>query len=114
MNSEKDEIDPKIITFPNGDIEVAIIPAETNNSIFISGINIGEVQEELIKRIVSNSFKIHQDVVNIYAIENQMFKNQLIDSINESCAEFLDGEALIEEDGDNYILEASYYKEITK
>ena len=43
-----------------------------------------------------------------------MFKNQLIDCINEACEAYLDGEALIEEEDDNYIIEESYYIEIAK
>jgi hypothetical protein len=114
LNSEKEEAITQINTTTDEDIEVTIIPIEENNSIFISEISIGKVQEELIKRIVTNSFKIHQVEVNNFANENQMFKNQLIDSINESFAEYLDGEALIEEDGDIYIMEESYFKVITK
>lgn len=96
------------------DIEVTIISNVEKNSIFISKICIGKVQEELIKKIATNSFIIHQFEVDKFANENQMFKNQLIDSINESCTDYLDGEALIEEDGENYVMEQSYYKIITK
>ena len=114
LNSEKVETVTEIKSIPDADNEVIIIPSEENNSIFITEISIGKVQEELIKRIVINSFKIYQDEVNKFANENQMFKNQLIDSINESCAEYLDGEALIEEEGDIYVMEESYFKVITK
>lgn len=113
LDSEKEDTVTRI-TLPSEDIEVTIISTEKKNSIFISKIRIGEVQEELIKKIAANSFKIHQFEVDKFSNANQMFKNQLIDSINESCTEFLDGEALIEEDGENYIMEESYYKIITK
>jgi hypothetical protein len=96
----------------NKEIEISVVPANTNNSIFISEINIGKIQEELITKIVSNSFEIHQNEVDKFATENGFFKNQLIDSINEACAEYLEGEALIEEDDENYVIEESYYKEI--
>ena len=45
--------------------------------------------------------------VDKFASANGMFKNQLIDSINEACEEFLDGEALIEEEDENYRIEES-------
>jgi len=93
-------------------VERLVIQNNTSKSIFISGINIGKIQEELIAKIVSNSFEIHQEKVDKFAIENGFLKNQLIDSINEVFEEYLEGEALIEEDGDNYIIEKSYYKEI--
>ena len=96
----------------NEEIGISVIPTNTNKTIFISEISIGRIQEELIKNIVSNSFEIHQDEVDKFAIVNGFFKNQLIDSINEACAEHLEGEALIEEDDENYVIEESYYKEI--
>ncbi len=96
----------------NEEIGISVIPTKTNNSIFISEITIGKTQEELIKKIVSNSFEIHQNEVDKFATENGFFKNQLIDSINEACEEHLEGEALIEEDEENYVIEESYYKEI--
>ena len=43
-----------------------------------------------------------------------MFKNQLVDSINDLCSQFLDGEALIQEEEENYIIEKSYYKELLR
>ncbi|MBN1639128.1 MAG: NINE protein [Ignavibacteriales bacterium] len=113
LNSEKEETITEI-NLPSEDTEVTIISPEEKNSIFNSEISLGKVQEELIKKIASNSFKIYQFEVDKFASENQMFKNQIIDSINESCTKFLDGEALIEEDGENYIMEESYYKIITK
>lgn len=104
----------EIIDKPEEDIEIEIIPSLDRNSVFISEINMGQVQEELVKMIIHNSYEIHQDKVDKYAIENGMFKNQLIDNINETCEEYLDGEALIEEEDENYIIEESYYKEIAK
>lgn len=111
---EKKKPETEISNENGEDIEIAIIASEENNSVFISEISMGKVQEELVKMIIENSFEIHQDEVEKYAIANGMFKNQLIDSINEACEEHLDGEALIEEDDENYIIEESYYKEIAK
>ena len=96
------------------DVQIEIISKKENHSILKSEIALGKVQEELVKRIIANAFGIGQDEVDKYATENGMFKNQLIDSINEACQEFLDGEALIEEDENNYVIEESYYQEIAK
>ncbi|MEO9851892.1 MAG: tellurite resistance TerB C-terminal domain-containing protein [Reichenbachiella sp.] len=93
-------------------VEILKESNSTYSSQIIRGIEMNEIQEELVKRIISNSFQIHQDDVAELALENGMFKNQLIDSINELCSELLEGEALIEEDEENYIIEESYYKEI--
>ncbi|WP_268222976.1 tellurite resistance TerB C-terminal domain-containing protein [Sinomicrobium oceani] len=120
LNEYLEDDESKEITVSNNenyseeDSEVTIIHSSDNNSIFISEVQIGQVQEELIKKIISNSYRINQSEVDKYATENGMFKNQLIDSINEACEECLDGEALIEEDEEDYIIEESYYKEIVK
>lgn len=94
--------------------EIEIVPTKKNESVFISEINLGKIEEELVKLIVENSYVISQTEVDNYAIRNNMFKNQLIDYINETCMEYLDGEALIEEDDDNYVIEESYYQKISK
>lgn len=120
LNEYLEDDESKGITVSNNenyseeDSEVTIIHSSDNNSIFISAVQIVQVQEELIKKIISNSYRINQSEVDKYATENGMFKNQLIDSINEACEECLDGEALIEEDEEDYIIEESYYKEIVK
>ncbi len=111
LETENDDFSEEESFNSNG-TEIEIITTEPYNSIFISNIRIGKVQEELVKKIVANSFEIHQDDVDKFAVENGMFKNQLIDSINEACSEYLDGESLIEEDDENYVIEKSYFKEI--
>ena len=83
-----------------------------SKSIFIAGLDFNEIQEKLIAKIVKNSFSIGQDEVAKIALKNNLFKNQLIDSINELCSEYLDGEALIEEDEEDYVIEEFVYKKI--
>lgn len=95
-------------------IEIEKNYSNKNNSIFKSEIQMEKIQEELVKMIVNNSYEIEQHVVDKFATENGIFKNQLIDSINEACEELLDGEPLIEEEDENYVIEESYYNEITK
>ena len=95
-------------------IEIETTPSGEYSSIYVSEINMNQVQEELVKMIVNNSYELQQSIVEEYAIENGMFKNQLIDSINEACEACLGGEVLIEEEDENYIIEKSYYTEITK
>lgn len=92
--------------------EVTTIPDIDIESMFIVGIKMNKVQEELVKNIVDNKYEINQEEVERYALQLGMFKNQLIDSINEACEEILGGEALIEEEDDNYIIEESFYQEI--
>ncbi|MGB3468064.1 MAG: tellurite resistance TerB C-terminal domain-containing protein [Cyclobacteriaceae bacterium] len=94
--------------------EITIVTPQTYDSIFKSEISLNKVQEELLEKIVNSSFEILQSEVDQYATQNNLFKNQLIDSINDACEELLEGEALIEEDDENYVIEESYYNEILK
>jgi TM2 domain-containing membrane protein YozV len=114
LKEEKEKQETEIVDNSDDNTEITIVSSKENNSIFISEISMGQVQEELVKMIINNSFEIHQADVDKFATANGMFKNQLIDSINEACEEFLDGEALIEEEDENYRIEESYYKEIAK
>ncbi|MGZ2370400.1 tellurite resistance TerB C-terminal domain-containing protein [Ancylomarina sp. YFZ004] len=110
LESEEEDV---VVENKLPDVESKLVPhTGIANSIFIPEISVDKVQEQLVRNIVANSFEIHQDEVDKFASENGMFKNQLIDSINEACEECLDGEVLIEEDDENYIIEASYFKEI--
>ena len=96
------------------EVEITFGVDTNTDSLFNSDLKINEVQEQLIRLIAENSFAIHKDKVEKMAVQNGMFKNQLIDSINEKCFEILDGEALIEEDEETYIMEEFYYREIAK
>lgn len=95
-------------------LEKETLFSRDTTSIFVTEINMGQTEEELIKMIVNNSYQLEQSVVEEYALKNGMFKNQLIDRINEACEVCLEGEALIEEEDENYIIEESYYIEIAK
>lgn len=92
--------------------EIEVIAPASVESMFVNGIRMSKVQEELVKMIIANSFKIRHNEVDKFAINNGMFKNQLIDSINDACAEFLDGESLIEENDETYVIEESFFKEL--
>jgi hypothetical protein len=79
---------------------------------FTEGISLSEIQASAIALFAEKSFNIPFSEIDIYCKSKGVFKNQLINSINESCYEVLD-DVLIEEDGDNYILNENYYKKIS-
>ena len=81
---------------------------------FIDNLRFNKTQEELLLTIAQNEFSIFQQEVEKIALKNGILKNQLIDSINKVCFDFLEGEVLIEEDEEYYIIEKSYYQEIIK
>lgn len=81
-------------------------------SSFVEGISLNDAQENLILWIVEQSFIISNSELDLYCKSKSVFKNQLLNSINESCYDLLD-DVLIEEDGDNYMINESYYKKIS-
>jgi len=96
------------------EVEILLKQTSKPKSKFAAELKLNEVQERLVEMIVKNTYSIHQKEVELYAIKHGLFKNQLIDSINEICSSHLDGEALIEEDEESYVIEKSYYKEIVQ
>ena len=92
-------------------LEIETKHEETKTSHFTEGISLTEVQATAIALFAERSFTISSAEIDIYCKSKGVFKNHLIESINESCYEVLD-DILIEEDGDNYILNDNYYKKI--
>lgn len=92
--------------------EIEVVINTKNESPFNETLNFNKVQLEVLKMIKNDSFVLSQKEVDMFAVENGVFKNQLIDSINEICYDLLEGEPLIEEDEENYIVEKSYFREI--
>ncbi len=96
------------------ELSISFNPNGTEQSKFIDNLRLNKNQEELLLTIAQNEFSIFQHEVEKIALKNGILKNQLIDSINEVCFDFLEGEVLIEEDEEYYIIEKSYYQEIIK
>ncbi len=96
------------------EVEISLKHSSKPKSKFAIELKLSEVQEKLVEMIVKNAYSMHQKEVEVYALNHGLFKNQLIDSINEICSGHLDGEALIEEDEESYVIEKSYYKEIVQ
>lgn len=93
-----------------GEIEIVTIARPV--SPFNEVLNFNNVQLEILRMMKDASFILAQIEVDQFALKNGIFKNQLIDSINEACYDLLEGEPLIEEDEENYIIEKSYYQEL--
>lgn len=69
-----------------------------------------EIQKELLNLFFENNFSIPISEVDGFALRKGLFKNQLIDEMNEACRELLGEEILIEEEEDCYtILEYDYH-----
>ncbi len=93
-------------------IEIETKQAEEKQRAFTEGIALNEVQASVLALFAEKSFNVSFTEIDAYCKSLGAFRNPLIDSINESCYEVLD-DILIEEEGDNYTINESYYKKIT-
>lgn len=93
-------------------IEIISLKENSGNPKFVTGINLNENQNAALELFIKNDFSIAQTEIEGFAKSRGLFKNQLIDSINESCFEILD-DILIEEEDDYYTINQEYFKKIT-
>ncbi len=70
------------------------------------------VQLALVLRFEKNAFILSRDEVETFARENGLFRNQLIDGINDACYQLID-DVLIEEADDEYTIGENYYLMVT-
>lgn len=79
--------------------------------VFVSGLDFNNNQTGLLSLFRENNCSLPVDEVNNYARSRNVFKNQLIESINDCCYEQLD-DNLIEETEDRYEINEFYYQKI--
>lgn len=114
----KDEYEDESNTFKtqeiNDDEVVMEITSKSNTSDispFDDSINFTKIQHEILEIFSKTNLSILQVDFETFAKSKGMFKNQLIESINETCYETLD-DVLIEEDDDFYTINENYYNRI--
>lgn len=113
--SEEDEIkniDSEKITLPLVDADKSgktLKQRPQAVSPFSPEISLTNLQNEILLLFERSNFEVQQEDIEQLAKDNGLFKNQLIESINESCFEIID-DVLIEEDGDLYTVSPEYYQ----
>ncbi len=98
----------------NEEIEIKITQKneDTNHSAFIAELAFKPIQVSTLELFSKNNLSILQSEIEDFAKSKGVFKNQLIDSINENCYEFLD-DVLIEEEDDYYSINPEYFQKIS-
>ncbi|URC12355.1 tellurite resistance TerB C-terminal domain-containing protein [Flavobacterium sp. B183] len=82
-----------------------------DTSLYDSLLNFTKIQQDVLDSFSKANFSVLQTDFETFAKSKGMFKNQLIESINEVCYETLD-DVLIEEENDFYIINENYYNRI--
>ncbi|MFY8187262.1 MAG: tellurite resistance TerB C-terminal domain-containing protein, partial [Flavobacterium sp.] len=84
-------------------IEITQKKEESNQFGFLSELSLNPTHISVLELFSKNNFSMPQIEIEEFAKSKGVFKNQLIESINESCYEVLD-DVLIEEEDDYYTI----------
>ncbi|MCW2117943.1 tellurite resistance TerB C-terminal domain-containing protein [Flavobacterium sp. 7A] len=85
---------------------------EIHQSNFLSELTFTAIHATTLELFVKSNFSVSQTELEVFAKSKGVFKNQLIESINDICYDFLD-DVLIEEDDDFYIINTDYFQKIS-
>lgn len=93
-------------------IEITQKSEDTVHSAFVSDLSFSPTQISALELFSKSNFSVPQSELETFAKSNGVFKNQLIESINEACYGLLD-DVLIEEEDDYYTINTNYFQRIS-
>lgn len=97
----------------NEEIRIEITQKSDNShSPFISDLSFSPIQMSVLELFFKSNFSVPQSEFEVFAKSKGAFKNQLIESINDTCFDFLD-DVLIEEEDDYYTININYFHRIS-
>lgn len=79
---------------------------------YIATLHFNEIDLKLLDLLEKNNFSMLQSDIEQFAKSNGVFKNQLIEHINDICFDAID-DVLIEEDDEKYTINKHYFSKIT-
>jgi len=92
-------------------IEITQKTDEVHQSIYISDFSFTQIHTTALEIFAKSNFSVSQSELETFAKSKGVFKNQLIESINEVCYENLD-DVLIEEEDEYYTINPNYYQRL--
>ncbi|EKT3956931.1 tellurite resistance TerB C-terminal domain-containing protein [Flavobacterium psychrophilum] len=93
-------------------IEITQKSEVTSHSAFVGDLSFSPIHISALELFSKSNFSIPQNELEVFAKSKGIFKNQLIESINEACYDFLD-DVLIEEEDDYYTINTNYFQRIS-
>lgn len=93
-------------------IEITQKSEKTSHSAFVNDLTFSPIHISALELFSKSNFSIPQSELEIFAKSKGIFRNQLIESINETCYEFLD-DVLIEEEDEYYTINTNYFQKIS-
>lgn len=85
---------------------------EVHQSSFISELTFTAIHTTALELFAKSNFSVSQSEFEVFAKSKGVFKNQLIESINDTCYEFLD-DVLIDDEDDYYTINTNYFQRIS-
>ncbi|NNE66221.1 MAG: hypothetical protein HKN33_06610 [Pyrinomonadaceae bacterium] len=117
LNDEYEDADTTLIAMQNDheEIEIRISPKviECSDEPVIPCVDLSPVHNEMLELFLKSNFEVSAIDLEKFAESNEIFKNQLIDEINDACVEMLD-DVLVEEEDENFVIYEPYYRQIMK
>ena len=113
FEDENNSIQSQEISSDEITIEITRKNEESNQSGFLSELSLNPTHISVLELFSKNNFSMPQIEIEEFAKSKGVFKNQLIESINESCYEVLD-DVLIEEEDDYYTIIPEYFQKIQR
>jgi hypothetical protein len=77
----------------------------------VADTGLSQAQLVLLEHFANANYSLPVEEVDEFAQNNGVFKNQLIEGVNEFCYERID-DLLIEEEDDRYNLNPDYYRQL--
>ena len=95
----------------SSEVSINISSSGHEPAVLSNGVGLNSNQIELLEFITKNSYTITALQAESFAKSKGLFRNSLIEGINNTCFDKLD-DVLIEEDGDTYTINENYYNKI--
>ena len=111
FENENDTIQTQEINSEEIMIEIIQKNEESHQSPFLPELSLNQIQISILELFYKNNFSILQSEIEEFAKSKGVFKNQVIESVNETCYEVLD-DVLIEEEDDYYSIIPEYFQKI--
>lgn len=93
-------------------IEIVSKTDESQHSVFLENLSLNPIQIAILGLFSKNNFSILQSEIEEFAKSKGVFRNQIIESINEACYDSID-DVLIEEEDDYYTIAPEYFHKIS-
>lgn len=112
FEDENNSIKSQEISNEEIQIEITQKSHDINDSAFVGDLSFTPIHISALELFLKSNFSVPQSELEQFAKSKGIFKNQLIESINETCYEFLD-DVLIEEEEDYYTINTNYFQSIS-